>query len=170
EFVNAIVGGVIPREFIPGVEAGVKECLATGVIAGYPMVDIKAILYDGSYHEVDSSVEAFKSAAVIGFREAVNKADAALLEPLMKVEVFCPDEFIGAVIGDLNARRGHLLGIEVRSGSQVVRAVVPLAEMFGYVNDLRSMTQGRASYSMEFHAYEEVPRNVAEEIKAKRKG
>jgi len=169
EFVNGIVGGVIPREYIPGVEAGVKECLATGVVAGFPMVDIKATLYDGSYHEVDSSVEAFKTAATIGFREAVRKANPVLLEPLMLVEVTSPEEFMGAVIGDLNSRRGHLQGVESRSGAQIIGAIVPLAEMFGYVNELRSMTQGRAMYTMEFHQYQEVPRNVAEEIIAKRR-
>ncbi|MGI8916065.1 MAG: elongation factor G [Chloroflexota bacterium] len=169
EFVNGIVGGVIPREYVPGVEAGVKECLSTGVVAGFPMVDIKATLFDGSYHEVDSSVEAFKTAATIGFREAVRKASPVLLEPLMLVEVTSPDEFMGAVIGDLNSRRGHLQAVEARSGAQIIGAVVPLAEMFGYVNELRSMTQGRASYTMEFHEYQEVPRNVAEEIIAKRR-
>jgi elongation factor G len=169
EFVNAIVGGAIPREYIPGVEAGVKECLTTGVVAGFPLVDLKATLYDGSYHEVDSSVEAFKTAATIGFREAVRKANPVLLEPLMLVEVTSPEEFMGAVIGDLNSRRGHLQGVEARSGAQIIGAVVPLAEMFGYVNELRSMTQGRASYTMEFHQYQEVPRNVADEIIAKRR-
>ncbi len=169
EFVNGIVGGAIPREYVPGVEAGVKECLTTGVVAGFPMVDIKATLYDGSYHEVDSSVEAFKTAATIGFREAVRKASPVLLEPLMLVEVTSPDEFMGSVIGDLNSRRGHLQGVEARSGAQIIGAVVPLAEMFGYVNELRSMTQGRASYTMAFHEYQEVPRTVAEEIIAKRR-
>ncbi|MCL5946699.1 MAG: elongation factor G [Chloroflexi bacterium] len=169
EFVNNIIGGVVPREYVPGVEAGIRECLATGVLAGYPIVDVSVTLYDGSYHEVDSSVEAFKTAASIGFKEAVRKADPVLLEPLMHVEVFTPDEFLGAAIGDLTARRGHLEGVEVRGGIQNVHAIVPLAEMFGYVNQLRSMTQGRGNYTMEFHSYAEVPRNVAEEIVAKQK-
>lgn len=169
EFVNNIIGGVVPREYVPGVEAGIRECLATGVLAGYPIVDVSVTLYDGSYHEVDSSVEAFKTAASIGFKEAVRKANPVLLEPLMHVEVFTPDEFLGAAIGDLTARRGHLEGVEVRGGIQNVHAIVPLAEMFGYVNQLRSMTQGRGNYTMEFHSYAEVPRNVAEEIVAKQK-
>jgi len=169
EFVNGIVGGVIPREYIPGVEAGVKESLQSGVLAGFPLVDLKCTLYDGSFHEVDSSVEAFKIAGTIGFREAVRKAGPVLLEPLMLVEVNTPEEFMGATIGDLNSRRGHLQSVEARGNAQVIRAIVPLAEMFGYVNELRSMTQGRASYTMEFAEYLEVPRNVADEIVAKRR-
>jgi elongation factor G len=168
-FVNGIVGGVIPREFVPGVEAGFKEALQSGTLAGFPLVDVLCTLYDGSFHEVDSSVEAFKIAGSIGFKEAVRKASPVLLEPLMKVEVTTPDEFMGAVIGDLNSRRGHLHGVETKGNTQAIVAVVPLAEMFGYVNQLRSMTQGRASYTMEFDHYDEVPRTVSDEIIAKRK-
>jgi elongation factor G len=167
EFINAIVGGVVPKEYIRPVEMGVKEALDNGIIAGYPMIDVKVTLYDGSYHEVDSSEMAFKTAGSIGIREAVRRASPILLEPIMLVEVTTSEEFYGDVIGDLNRRRGAILGMESRGSMHVVRAHVPLAEMFGYVNDLRSMTSGRASYSMEFAHYDPVPRNIAEEIIAK---
>jgi elongation factor G len=170
EFVNGIVGGVVPREYIKPTEEGVREKLENGVIAGYPLIDVKVTLYDGSYHDVDSSEMAFKMAGSIGVQAAVNKAHPILLEPIMLVEVTTSQEFYGDVVGDLTRRRGHILGMEERGGSQVVRANVPLAEMFGYVNELRSMTSGRASYSMEFANYSEVPRNIAEEIKAKSSG
>ncbi|HZR43819.1 MAG TPA: elongation factor G [Ktedonobacteraceae bacterium] len=167
EFVNAIVGGVIPKEYIKPVENGVREALDNGVIAGYPLIDIKVTLYDGSYHEVDSSEMAFKTAGSIGVREAVRKAGPILLEPVELVEVTTSEEFYGDIIGDLNRRRGSILAMENRGTNHVVRAHVPLAEMFGYVNDLRSMTSGRASSSMEFAHYDPVPKQVAEEITAK---
>ncbi len=168
EFVNAIVGGVIPKEYIKPVENGVRETLDNGIIAGFPMIDVKVTLYDGSYHDVDSSEMAFKTAGSIGIKEATRKAGPILLEPIMLVEVTTSEEFYGDVIGDLNRRRGTILGMENRGTMYVVRGHVPLAEMFGYVNELRSMTSGRASYSMEFAHYDPVPRNVAEEIIAKR--
>ncbi len=167
EFVNKIVGGVIPKEFIPAVEAGVREAMETGVLAGYPMVDIRVILFDGSYHEVDSTEFAFKMAAQIAFKNAAQRAKPVLLEPIMRVEVTIPEEFLGDVVGNLTARRGHILGIEARDGTQVIRALVPLAEMFGYATDLRSLTQGRGSFVMEFDHYEEVPEHIAEQIIAK---
>jgi elongation factor G len=171
EFVNKIVGGTIPREYIPGVEQGVREALQNGIIAGYPVVDVKALLVDGSYHEVDSSVDAFKIAGSMAVKSAVNKAKPVLLEPIMKVEVTTPDEFVGSVIGDMNQRRGQIQEQENRGGNTVViRSFVPLSEMFGYVNDLRGSTQGRASYSMEFDHYEPLPRNLQEEIIAKQRG
>jgi len=167
EFENKIVGGSIPREFIPAVEKGIREALDTGVLAGYPIVDVKVRLTDGSYHEVDSSEMAFKIAASMGFKEACRKAKAVLLEPVMDVEVVTPEEYMGAVVGDLNSRRGRIISMEARGSSQVIRANVPLALMFGYVTDLRSMTQGRATSTMQFARYEEVPAAVAEEIMAK---
>ncbi len=167
EFENKIVGGSIPREFIPAVEKGVREALDTGVLAGYPIVDVRVRLTDGSYHEVDSSEMAFKIAASMGFKEACRKAKAVLLEPVMDVEVVTPEEYMGAVVGDLNSRRGRIISMEARGSSQVIRANVPLALMFGYVTDLRSMTQGRATSTMQFARYEEVPAAVAEEIMAK---
>ncbi|HLI90989.1 MAG TPA: elongation factor G [Ktedonobacteraceae bacterium] len=167
EFINAIVGGVVPKEYIKPVEMGVKETLDNGIIAGYPMIDVKVTLYDGSYHEVDSSEMAFKTAGSLGIREAARKANPILLEPIMLVEVTTSEEFYGDIIGDLNRRRGAILGMESRGSMHVVRAHVPLAEMFGYVNDLRSMTSGRASYSMEFAHYDPVPKNIADEIIAK---
>jgi elongation factor G len=170
EFVNGIVGGVVPREYIKPTEEGVREASESGVFAGYPMVDIRATLYDGSYHEVDSSEMAFKTAGSMGFRAAAQKAHPVLLEPIMLVEVTTSPDFFGDVLGDINRRRGLIQGSEERGGSQVIRAHVPLAEMFGYVNDLRSMTSGRASYSMEFSHYAEVPRNIADEVKAKSSG
>jgi elongation factor G len=170
EFVNGVIGGTVPREYIKPTEEGIKEALENGVIAGFPMVDVRATLYDGSYHEVDSSEMAFKTAGSMGFRNAAQKASPILLEPIMKVEVTTSQEFFGDVLGDISRRRGHILGQEERGNSTVIRANVPLAEMFGYVNELRSMTSGRASYSMEFDHYAEVPRNIAEEIKAKSHG
>ncbi|HEY0752896.1 MAG TPA: elongation factor G [Ktedonobacteraceae bacterium] len=167
EFINAVVGGVVPREYIRPVENGIREALDKGIIAGYPMIDVKATLYDGSYHEVDSSEMAFKIAGSLGVKAAVQKAGPIILEPIMLVEVTTSDEYYGDVIGDLNRRRGTILGMENRGGTAVVRSHVPLADMFGYVNDLRSMTSGRASYSMEFAHYDPVPRNVAETIIAK---
>jgi len=164
EFHETIKGGVVPKEYIPAVEAGVREAMETGVVAGYPMVDIKVTLFDGSYHEVDSSELAFKIAASIAFKEGAKKANPVLLEPIMEVEVTTPEEFMGDVIGDLNRRRGRVQGMEARGNAQVIRALVPLAEMFGYATDLRSMTQGRATYIMKFSHYEEVPPNVAEQI------
>jgi len=167
EFVNAIVGGTVPREYIKPVENGIRESLENGIIAGYPMIDVKATLYDGSYHEVDSNEMAFKTAGSIAIKEATRKAGPVLLEPIMLVEVTTSEEFYGDVIGDMNRRRGTILGMESRGATHVVRGHVPLAEMFGYVNDLRSMTSGRASYSMEFAHYDPVPRNIADEIVAK---
>jgi len=164
EFVNKIVGGVIPKEYIPAVDAGVREALENGVLAGYPVVDVRVTLFDGSYHEVDSSEMAFKIAASLAFKEAMKKADPVLLEPIMKVEVVVPEEFMGDVIGDINSRRGHIEGMEPRSGAQVIRGYVPLAEMFGYATDLRSKTQGRGTYTMQFSHYAEVPKNIAEAI------
>jgi elongation factor G len=167
EFVNGIVGGVIPREYIKPVENGVKETLDNGIIAGYPMIDVKATLFDGSYHDVDSNEMAFKTAGSLAIREAARKAAPVLLEPIMLVEVTTSEEFYGDVIGDLNRRRGSILGMESRGTMYVVRGHVPLSEMFGYVNDLRSMTSGRAQYSMEFAHYDPVPKSIAEEIVAK---
>jgi elongation factor G len=167
EFVNAIVGGTIPKEYIRPVENGIRETLENGIIAGYPMIDVKATLFDGSYHEVDSNEMAFKTAGSLAIKEATRKAGPILLEPIMLVEVTTSEEFYGDVIGDINRRRGTILGMENRGNMHVVRGHVPLAEMFGYVNDLRSMTSGRASYSMEFDHYDPVPRAIAEEITAK---
>jgi elongation factor G len=168
EFVNGIVGGVVPREYIKPTEEGVREAMENGVLAGYPMVDVRVTLFDGSYHDVDSSEMAFKTAGSMGFKEAARKAHPVLLEPIELVEVVTSPDFYGDVLGDLNRRRGQVMGMEERGTSQVIRAHVPLAEMFGYVNDLRSMTSGRASYSMEFSHYAEVPKNLAEEIVRKR--
>ncbi len=164
EFVNAIKGGAIPKEYIPAVQKGIEGATKDGVLAGYPVQDVRVTLYDGKYHEVDSSEMAFEFAASIGFKEGARKADPYILEPIMSVEVTTPEEYMGAVMGDLNSRRGRIEGMTERAGAQVVSAKVPLSEMFGYSTDLRSMTQGRASYSMEFSHYEEVPRNIAEEI------
>jgi elongation factor G len=169
EFVDKIVGGTIPREYMRAVDNGIRETLETGVYAGYPMVDVKAIVFDGSYHEVDSSEMAFKIAASMAVKDAVGKASPVVLEPMMRVEVTMPEEFMGDVIGDLNSRRGQVEGMDSRGSTQVVRAFVPLAEMFGYATDLRSMTQGRASYSMELSHYAEVPGNLAQELVAKSK-
>ncbi len=166
-FENKLKGPAIPREYVPAVEKGVREAAETGVLAGYPVVDVKVALTDGSYHEVDSSEMAFKIAASMGFKEACRKAKAVLLEPVMDVEVVCPSEYQGAVVGDLNSRRGKIVAMEARAGAQVIRANVPLGQMFGYATDVRSMTQGRATYTMQFARYEEVPRPIAEEIIAK---
>jgi len=169
-FENNIVGGVIPKEFIPSIEKGVREALARGVLAGYPVIDVKATLFDGSYHDVDSSGPAFEVAASMAFQEAAQKAGIQLLEPVMAVEVVVPEDYMGDVIGDLNGRRGRITGMNPRGNSQVVTAEVPLATMFGYSTDLRSRTQGRATYSMQFHRYEAVPPSIAEQIIARVKG
>ena len=170
EFVDAIKGGSIPREYIPAVEKGVKEATENGALAGYPMVDVKVTLFDGSYHDVDSSEIAFKIAGSMAFKEAARKASPVLLEPIMSVEVVVPEDFMGDVIGDLNSRRGKVLGLDTRPAAQAIDARVPLAQMFGYATDLRSMTQGRATYTMQFSHYEPVPANVAEGIIAKLDG
>jgi len=170
EFVNKVTGGRIPREYIPSVDAGIQDALHVGVLAGYPMVGVKASLLDGAAHDVDSSEMAFKIAGSMGFKEAVRKADPVLLEPLMSVEVRTPEEYMGDVIGDLNSRRGQIQTMEDASGVKVIRAHVPLSEMFGYIGDLRSKTSGRAVYSMTFESYAEVPKAVAEEIIQKNKG
>ncbi|WP_314627247.1 elongation factor G [uncultured Selenomonas sp.] len=169
-FENKIVGGVIPKEFINPIENGVREAMDNGVIAGYPMVDVKVTVYDGSYHEVDSSEMAFKIAGSMAFRNGAEKANPVLLEPYVKVEVIVPEEYMGDVMGDINSRRGRIEGMEARNGAQVINAFVPLSEMFGYSTDLRSKTQGRGNYSMEVSYYDEVPKNIAEGIIAKNKG
>jgi elongation factor G len=165
EFENAIVGGVVPREFIAAVDKGVQEQLENGVIAGFPLVDIKVTLYDGSYHDVDSNEMAFKLAGSLALREGVQVADAVLLEPIMKVEVVTPEDYMGDVMGDLNRRRGIVGGMEDSVSGKIIRASVPLAEMFGYSTDLRSATQGRATYSMEFEKYDQAPKTVADAMK-----
>ena len=170
KFINKVVGGAIPKEYINPIEAGVKEAMENGVVAGYPMVDIGVTVYDGSYHEVDSSEMAFKIAGSMGFKAGAAKANPAIMEPFMKVEVTIPEEYMGDVIGDLNSRRGRIEGMEARDGAQVINAFVPLAEMFGYATDLRSKTQGRGTYSMEVDHYEDVPKNIAEAIVAKTQG
>ena len=167
EFEDGTKGGSIPRNFIPSIEDGVKEAMENGVLAGYPMVDIKAIVLDGKYHEVDSSELAFKIAGSMAFKEGCEKAEPILLEPVMEVEVVTPQEFMGEVIGDLSGRRGKILDMENRAGAQVIEARVPLATMFGYATRLRSMTQGRATYTMQFGAYEPVPKNIFEELTAR---
>lgn len=168
EFVNAIVGGVVPREYIGAIDNGIQEALESGVLGGYPVLDIKVTLYDGSYHDVDSSEMAFKIAGSMGVREAISKAKPTLLEPMMRVEVIVPEEYMGDVIGDINSRRGRIEGMELRSGAQVIRGFVPLSEMFGYATDLRSNTQGRGVYSMQFDHYEPVPNSIAEKITGKK--
>jgi elongation factor G len=170
EFVDLIRGGDIPKEYIPSVDAGIQEALQNGVLAGYPMVDVRAILVDGSYHDVDSSEMAFKIAGSLALKKATRQASPALLEPVMAVEVVTPEENMGDVIGDLSSRRGRVEGMEQRGNSQVVRAQVPLAEMFGYATDLRSRTQGRATYTMQFHSYQEVPESISREIVARVRG
>ena len=170
EFVNNIVGGVVPREYIPAVEAGIRDSLDNGVIAGYPLIDIKARLFDGSYHDVDSNEMAFKIAASMALKNAVSKVNPVLLEPMMKVEVIIPEEYMGDIMGDITSRRGRVEGMDARGNAQVVRAMVPLAEMFGYATSLRSNTQGRGNFSMTFDHYEEVPKSIAEEIIKKNKG
>ena len=170
EFENKVTGGRIPREYIPSVDAGIQDAMQYGILAGYPMVGVKASLLDGGYHDVDSSEMAFKIAGSMAFKEAVRKCDPVLLEPMMAVEVRTPEQYMGDVIGDINSRRGHIQAMEDISGAKVVRGLVPLSEMFGYVGDLRSKTQGRANYSMEFDSYAEVPKSVAEEIIKKTRG
>ncbi len=164
QFENKVVGGAVPKEFIPAVQQGAKEALESGILAGYPVVDVKVTLLDGSYHPVDSSEMAFRNAAAIGVREACKKAGLVLLEPIMRVEIRCPEEYFGAVVGDLNSRRGVVLGTEMIGNTRIIKAHVPLAETFGYSTELRSLTQGRATYSMEFDHYEEVPKNIAAQL------
>jgi elongation factor G len=167
-FESKIVGGAIPREYVPAVDQGVKEALEGGVVAGFPMVDVKVELIDGSYHEVDSSEVAFKIAGSMALKEAVRRASPALLEPVMAVEVVVPKDFVGTVVGDLTSRRGRIGGMESRGATtEVVNAQVPLSQMFGYATSVRSATQGRATFTMQFHSYQEVPNSIAEEIKAK---
>ena len=168
EFKNAVVGGSIPKEYIPAVDAGIQGAMKAGILAGYEVVDVKVELYDGSYHEVDSSEMAFKIAGSIAFKEALKQANAILMEPVMKVAVIVPDEYTGTVIGDLSSRRGQIQGQETRTGTVQVDALVPLSEMFGYTSDLRSNTQGRGQYTMEPHSYQEVPKSIAEKIMASR--
>ncbi|MED0660318.1 elongation factor G [Bacillus smithii] len=170
EFENAIVGGVVPREYIPAVQAGLEDAMQNGVLAGYPLIDIKAKLFDGSYHDVDSSEMAFKIAASMALKNAASKCDPVLLEPIMKVEIVIPEEYLGDIMGDVTSRRGRVEGMEARGNAQVVKAFVPLAEMFGYATSLRSNTQGRGTYTMHFDHYEEVPKSIAEEIIKKNKG
>ncbi len=170
EFENAIVGGVIPKEYIPSIDKGIQEALESGVIAGYPVVDIKVKLIDGSYHEVDSSEAAFKIAGSMAIKEALRKSDPILLEPVEEVEVETPEQYMGDVMGNLSSRRGKIEGMEDRRDTKVIRAKVPLGEMFGYATDLRSQTQGRASYTMQFDSYEPVPKNIRDEIVAKNGG
>ena len=169
-FENKVVGGAIPKEFIKPIEEGVKQAMESGVIAGYPVVDVKATVYDGSFHEVDSSEAAFKIAGSMAFKNGAEKANPVLLEPVVKVEVIVPEDYMGDVIGDLNSRRGRIEGMEPRNGAQVINAFVPLSEMFGYSTDLRSKTQGRGNYSMEVSHYEEVPKNIADAVVSKNKG
>jgi elongation factor G len=164
EFVNKVVGGSIPKEFIGPVDNGIREAMENGILAGYPVLDIKVTLYDGSYHDVDSSEMAFKIAGSMAFKEGCRKAKPILLEPVFKIEVTVPEEYMGDVMGDINSRRGRVEGMEARAGAQVIRGYVPLSEMFGYATDLRSKTQGRGVYTMQFAHYEEVPKSIAEEI------
>jgi elongation factor G len=169
EFVDAVKGGAVPREYIPAVQKGVVEALESGVLAGYPVVDVKVSLFDGSYHEVDSSEHAFRTAAILAFKDGMRKANPVLLEPMMAVEVETPEDYMGDVMGDLNRRRGIIQGMEdMAGGGKAIKAEVPLAEMFGYSTDLRSMSQGRATYSMEFKHYSEAPKNVAEAVISKK--
>jgi elongation factor G len=170
EFIDQITGGRIPKEYIPSVDAGIQESLTAGVLAGYPTVDVRVTLTDGKYHDVDSSEMAFKIAGVMAFKEAARKAKPVLLEPIMQVEVTTPDDYLGDVMGDLSSRRGRLAGTEQRGNSQVIRAEVPLSEMFGYATDLRSRTQGRANYTMQFDSYQQMPASVQEEIVARVRG
>ncbi|MDI6817197.1 MAG: elongation factor G [Actinomycetota bacterium] len=170
EFVDAVVGGKVPREYIPAVDKGIQEALTSGILAGYPVVDVKITLHDGSYHTVDSSEMAFKVAGSMAVKDAIKKATPVLLEPIMAVEVVVPEEYMGDVIGDLSSRRGHILGMEPRASAQVVKSDVPLAEMFGYATDLRSKTQGRATYTMQFKKYQELPQSISEEIVSKVRG
>jgi elongation factor G len=167
EFENKIVGGVIPREYISSVDKGIKGAMDSGVVAGFPVVDIKVELVDGSYHDVDSSEMAFQIAGSMAAQEALKRANPVLLEPMMDVEVVMPEEFMGDVMGDLSARRGQIQGMDSRGGGQVIRAMVPLSEMFGYATTVRSKTQGRATFTMQFDHYEEVPKSIAQEIAEK---
>jgi elongation factor G len=167
EFVSKVVGGSVPKEYIPGVQKGLESVLGAGTVAGFPVVDVKVELVDGAYHEVDSSALAFEIASRAAFREALQKGGAVLLEPIMKVEVVTPEDYTGSVIGDLNSRRGQIQGQDMRGNANVVNAMVPLMNMFGYINTLRSFSQGRANYTMQFDHYEQVPSNVAQEIQAK---
>ena len=167
EFVNAIVGGVVPKDYIPSIDKGIQEALNTGVIAGYPVVDVKVTLFDGSYHEVDSSEAAFKIAGSMAIKDALKKSDPILLEPYMSVEVETPEQYMGDVMGNLSGRRGKIEGMDDRAGSKVIRAKVPLGEMFGYATDLRSQTQGRASYTMQFDSYEPAPKSITDEVMSK---
>jgi elongation factor G len=164
EFVNNIVGGAIPKEYIPAVSKGIEDAMKNGVIAGYPLVDIKVTLYDGSYHEVDSDELSFRVAGSMALKDGARKADPVLLEPIMQIEVITPEEYLGDVMGDLNSRRGKIEGFTARRDAQVIRALAPLSEMFGYATRLRSMTQGRAIYTMQFSHYSQVPQSVADEI------
>jgi elongation factor G len=164
EFEDGIVGGVIPREYIPAVEKGIREALGNGIVAGFPIVDVKVTVFDGSYHDVDSSEQAFKIAASMGFKEGCKRAKPVLLEPIMAVEAVTPEDYMGSVVGDLNRRRGVVLGMEDNPSGKIITAEVPLAEMFGYSTDLRSMSQGRATYTMEFKKYMEAPASVAEAV------
>jgi elongation factor G len=168
EFINAVVGGAIPKEYIPAVDAGIQGAMQAGVMAGYPVVDLKVTLYDGSYHEVDSSEMAFKIAGSMAIKEACKKANPVILEPIMKVVVIVPEEYMGDVIGDLSSRRGTIQGMDDRNGVKQINALVPLSEMFGYSNDLRSKTQGRGQYVMEPNSYVQVPKNIADNIVSKR--
>ena len=168
EFINAVTGGSIPKEFIGPVDQGIQGALKAGVLAGYPVVDVKVTLYDGSYHEVDSSEMAFKIAGSMAFKEAMRRADPVLIEPIMKVVIIVPEEYMGDVIGDVNARRGIMQGMTATPSGQQIEALIPLSDMFGYATDLRSKTQGRGQYSMEPHSYAEVPKSVAEKIIAGR--
>ncbi|MBV9934630.1 MAG: elongation factor G, partial [Actinobacteria bacterium] len=170
EFVDKISGGVIPKEYIPSVDAGIQEAMQAGVLAGYPTVDVRAVLTFGSYHDVDSSEMAFKIAGSMGYKEAAKRAKPVLLEPIMAVEVVTPEDYMGDVIGDLSSRRGKVEGMDQRGNAQVIRSQVPLAEMFGYATDLRSRTQGRATYTMQFHSYQQVPESIAKEIVARVRG
>src|SRR5579863_6873861 len=170
EFIDKITGGVIPKEYIPSVDAGIQEALTSGVLAGYPMVDVRVLLTYGSYHDVDSSEMAFKIAGSMAVKKAARSADPVLLEPVMAVEVVTPDDYMGDVLGDLSSRRGRVEGMDQRGSAQVIKAQVPLADMFGYATDLRSRTQGRATYTMQFHAYHEVPDSIAKEIIARAHG
>jgi elongation factor G len=164
EFVDKIVGGKIPKEYIPSIDLGIQEAMESGVLAGYPVVDVKVTLVEGSYHEVDSSEMAFKVAGSMAFKEAMKRAKPTLLEPMMAVEVVTPDEFLGDVMGNLNSRRGRVEHLEAIGNTQTIKASVPLSEMFGYATDLRSMTQGRATFTMQFDRYEEVPQSIAAEL------
>jgi elongation factor G len=169
-FIDKIIGGAIPKEFIPAIENGVREAMDTGVLAGYEMVDMAVIVIDGSYHEVDSSEMAFKIAGSMAFKEACRKAEPKLLEPIMRVEVVVPEEYMGPVISDLNSRRGQLQGRESRGGAEIIQVQVPLAEMFGYATEIRSRTQGRGTFTMHFSHYQQAPPNIAEEIIGGRTG